>query len=170
MRGQVSRKIMANSCEWGYEERQAGGKRRGRAEGMLMWERGLFPLEEIKAFLLLLKVIRLQVERGPEKAENAEMSKLVFSVSTTILFNHASGVALTGCQPAVGAPLRSIISTTTTGWIVILKTKLKFCTDVHGPQRKTPTGTGDPLTSHLSLSPGQNFNLRRADLHMYVSS
>lgn len=46
---------------------KAGGKRRG-AKGMLMWERRLFPLEEIKAFLLLLKVIRLQVKRGLERA------------------------------------------------------------------------------------------------------
>ncbi len=65
-------------CEWGYEERQAGGKRRGRAKGMLMWERRLFPLEEIKAFLLLLKVIGLQVVRGLEMAMQKRAS--LFSV------------------------------------------------------------------------------------------
>lgn len=40
------------------------GNERGRAMGMLMWERGLIPLKEWKVFLLLLKVIRLQFERG----------------------------------------------------------------------------------------------------------
>lgn len=64
MRGQVSRKIMANSCEWGYEERQAGGKRRGRPKGDVNVGKKVVPSRgEKKVFLRLLKVIRLQVER-----------------------------------------------------------------------------------------------------------
>lgn len=55
----VNRKMRS----WG----KAGGTRRG-AKGMLMWERRSFPLEEIKAFLLILQVIRLQVKRGLKKA------------------------------------------------------------------------------------------------------
>lgn len=57
-----------------------------------MWERRLLPLEEIKAFLLLLKVIRLQVERGLEKA----LLKLtsLFPMPPAVLFNQASNMAL----------------------------------------------------------------------------
>lgn len=60
---QVRSKIMADSCEWGYEagrwETEGLLRRAGR---MLMWERCLFPHHEWKTVLLLHRVIRLQPE------------------------------------------------------------------------------------------------------------
>lgn len=39
---------------------------------------------------------------------------------------------------------------TTIEWI------MKFCTDIHGPQRVKPTDFGDPLTIPLAPPAGQN--------------
>ncbi len=57
---------------------------------------------------------------------------------------------LPACQ-SVGPP-RNI--STTIGWI-----NMKFCTNIHGPQKMNPKNFGDPLTFPLAPPSDQNFNM-----------
>lgn len=104
MRGQVGRKIMADSCEWGYEERQAGGKRRGQSKGVVNVGKRVVPSRGEKSIPPAAGGDPIALERGLERG----------NASRTIVFKHACsltlGMSASRCtplvQPSDGSPYR----------------------------------------------------------------